>query len=122
MLQCWPHQTVISQPYRGRVDASDFSFGGTVTQLDDTEKDRVIVFSKNLSTAEQKCTANDRYLLGLVHFLQRSRCYLEGTSFDTLTENQFLKHFFTNLTLSRRAAGEFRQLWYVCDKFKASKD
>ena len=76
-----------------------------MTQLDDDGRDRVIAFfSKKLSLAEQNYTANDRELLGLVYFLQRFRCYLEGTSFEIFTDNQVLKHFFTKPKLSRREA------------------
>ena len=79
--------------------------GGTLTQLDADGRDRVIAFfSKKLSLAEQNYTANDRELLGLVCFLQRFRCYLEGTSFEIFTDNQMLKHFFTEPKLSRREA------------------
>ena len=93
------------KPFRGHIDASEFAVGGTLTQLDDSGNDRVIAFfSKKLSPAEQNYTANDRELLGLVYFLQRFRCYLEGASFEILTDNQILKYFFTKLKLSRREA------------------
>lgn len=92
-------------PFRGHVDASEFAVGGTLTQLDESGKDRVIAFfSKKLSPAEQNYTANDRELLGLVYFLQRFRCYLEGASFEIFTDNQILKYFFTKPKLSRREA------------------
>jgi len=93
------------KPFRGHVDASEFGVGGTLTQLDETGRDRVIAFfSKKLSPAEQNYTANDRELLGLVYFLERFRCYLEGSSFEIFTDNQVLKHFFTKAKLSRREA------------------
>ena len=93
------------KPFRGHIDASETAVGGTLTQLDADGRDRVIAFfSKKLSLAEQNYTANDRELLGLVYFLQRFRCYLEGTSFEIFTDNQVLKHFFTKPKLSRREA------------------
>ncbi len=91
--------------FRGHIDASNTSVGGTLTQLDDCGKDRVIAFfSKNLSLAEQNYTSNDTEFLGLIYFLQRFRCYLEGSCFEIFTDNQVLKIFFTEPKLSRREA------------------
>lgn len=93
------------KPYRCHVDASQRAVGGTLTQLDDQGRDRVVAFfSKKLSPAEEKYTANDRELLGLVYFLKRFRCYLEGSTFEVFTDNQVLKYFFTKPMLSRREA------------------
>jgi len=94
-----------SKPFRGHVDASQTAIGGTLTQQDENGMDRVISFySKKLSPAEMNYTANDRELLGLVRFLERFRCYLEGSEFEMITDNQVLKHFFTKPKLSRREA------------------
>ena len=93
------------KPFRGHIDASSSAVGGTLTQLDDAGKDRVIAFySKKLSPAEQNYTTNDRELLGLIYFLMRFRCYLEGSHFEIFTDNQVLKSFFTKPKLSRREA------------------
>ena len=93
------------KPFRGHIDASNMAVGGTLTQLDEEGKDRVIAFfSKKLSPAEQNYTTNDRELLGLVYFLMRFRCYLEGSSFEIFTDNQVLKSFFSKPKLSRREA------------------
>ena len=94
-----------SKPFRGHVDASQTAVGGTLTQLDENGRDRVISFySKKLSSAEANYTANDRELLALVRFLDRFRCYLEGSDFEIITDNQVLKHFFSKPKLSRREA------------------
>ena len=93
------------KPFRGHIDASQTAVGGTLTQLDENGKDRVIAyFSKKLDPAEQNYTANDRELLGLIRFLERFRCYLEGWEFEIFTDNQVLKHFFTKKDLSRKEA------------------
>ena len=77
--------------------------GGTLLQLDDNGTDRVIAFySKKLSPAEADYSANDHELLGLISFLGRFRCYLEGSTFEIFTDNQVLKHFFTKPKLSRK--------------------
>ena len=60
------------KPFRGHIDASETAVGGTLTQLDDQGKDRLIAFySKKLDQAERNYTANDRELLGLIYFLQQ---------------------------------------------------
>lgn len=87
------------------MDASQLAVGGTLTQLDDKGKDRVIAFySKMLYPTEADYSANDHGLLGLISFLGRFRCYLEGSSFEIFTENQVLKHFFTKPKMSRKEA------------------
>eukprot|EP00171_Calliarthron_tuberculosum_P007413 IDg7413t1 len=79
--------------------------GGTLAQIDDEGRERVVAyFSKRLSPAEENYSANDRELLAMVYFLKRFRCYLEGSSFELITDNQVLKHFFTKPQLSRREA------------------
>ena len=93
------------KPFRGHIDASESAVGGTLTQLDDDGNERAIAFfSKKLSQAEQNYTANDRELLGLIYFLQRFRCYLEGSEFEIFTDNQVLRHLFTKPNISRREA------------------
>ena len=91
--------------FRGHVDASQLAVGGTLTQLDENGKDRVIAFySKKLSSTEADYTANDRELLALICFLERFRCYLEGVEFEIFTDNQVLKSFFSKAKLSRKEA------------------
>lgn len=92
-----------SKPFRCHVDASQLAVGGTLTQKDSDGYDRAIAyFSKRLSNAEENYTANDRELLGLVYFLKRFRCYLEGSEFEVVIDNQILSYYFTKPTLSRR--------------------
>lgn len=91
--------------FRCHVDASQLAVGGTLTQLDDDGNDRAIAyFSKRLSPAEENYSANDRELLGLVYFLKRFRCYVEGSEFEVVIDNQVLNYYFTKQTLSRREA------------------
>lgn len=77
---------------------------GSLTQISDDGEHEISYFSKRLSSAEKNYTAGDRELLGLVYFLQRYRCYLEGAYFEVLTYNQVLFNFFTKQNLSRREA------------------
>lgn len=85
------------------VDASQYAVGGTLTQTDDDGQERVVAYySKRLNDAEENYTSNDRELLGLVYFLKRFRCYLEGSTFEVITDNQVLSNFLTKKNLSRR--------------------
>ena len=94
-----------SRPFRCHVDASQKAVGGTLTQLDEEGNKRVVAFfSKRLSEVEERYTANERELLGLVYFLKRFRCYLEGSSFEVFTDNQVLSNFFTKPNMSRKEA------------------
>ncbi len=73
----------------------------TLTRRDDDKRDRVIAyFSEKLSRAENDYTANDRELLELTYLFKRFRCYLEGASFEILTDNQV----FSKPKLSRKEA------------------
>ena len=93
------------KPFRCHIDASQIAVGGTLTQLDDNGKERVIAFfSKKLSPTESGYTANDRELLGLISFLKMFRCYLEGVEFEVFTDNQVLKSFFAKPKISQREA------------------
>ena len=77
-----------NKSFRGHIDASSSAIRGTLTQLDENGRDRTIAFfSKKLSPAEQNCTKNHRELLELIYFLQRIRCYLEGSNFEIFTDN-----------------------------------
>ena len=50
-----------------------------MTWLDDDGNEHPMAFfSKKLSDAESIYTANDGELLGLIRFLERLRCYIQG--------------------------------------------
>lgn len=79
-------------PFRCHTDASQLAVGGNLTQINDVGDEYVIsYFSKRLSPAEENYSANGRELLGLVYSLQRFRCYIEGSEFEVMTDNQALK-------------------------------
>jgi len=94
-----------TKAFRCHTDACQYSVGGTLTQKDANGKDRVVAyFSKRLSAAEVNYSTNDRELLAVIYFLKRFRCYLEGSEFEIITDNQVLKNFMTKRKLSRREA------------------
>lgn len=91
------------KPFRCHVEAMQESVGGNLTQFDDEGRERVVAYySRRLSKAEKNYISNYRELLGLVHFLKRYRCYLEGSEFENFTDNQVLSNFHTKKNLSRR--------------------
>lgn len=70
-----------------------FAAIGTITQLDRNGRDLVIaLLSKELFRTEPSKFANDRDLLALVKFFERFGCYLEGSIFQSITDNPDLKH------------------------------
>lgn len=94
-----------SKHFRCNADAIQLTVGGTITQIgSDGAEHAVSYFSKRLSSAEEKCSANDRELLALVYLLYRFTCYVEGCEFEVLADNQVLKLYFSKTNLSRRNA------------------
>lgn len=94
-----------NKAFRCHVDASALAVGGTLTQLDDNGHDRAVAyFSERLNQAEENDFSNDRELLGLLCFLKRFCCYLEGAEFEVITDNHVLRHCFSKTELSRREA------------------
>lgn len=100
-----------SKSFRCHIDASQLAVGGTLPQSNGDDEHVISYFSKRLSPAEENYSANDRELLGLVYFLQRFRCYLEGSAFEVLTDNQVLNYFFSKPNLTRREARWLDFLW-----------
>lgn len=85
------------------TDAIQLAFGGSLSQFDQCGHERAIAFfSKRLTKTEENFSANNRELFQLVYFLQRFRCFLDGSKFEVLTDNKVLKRFFTKSNLSRR--------------------
>lgn len=82
-------------PFRCHIDASQLAVGGTLAQVHSDREHPVSYLSKRLTPTEENYSANDREVLGLIYFLQRFRCYLEGSSFEVLNDNQILISFFT---------------------------
>ena len=75
-------------------DAFHIAFGRTLTKKDSDRHDKTVsYFSRCLSPTEENYSANDTEGLALVYFQKRSRCYLEGSSFEIITDYQLLEHF-----------------------------
>ena len=92
-----------SKPFRCHIDSSQTAVCGNLAQLDENGRDLVIAFySKKLSPTESVYTGNDRELHGLISFLNRFRCYLDGTEFEVFTDNQVMKSFLASLNLAAK--------------------
>lgn len=92
-----------SKSFRFQTYATQLAVGGTLTQLRKNGEENVIsYFSKRFSPAEEIYSRNEREMLGLVYFFQRFRYYLEGSTFEILSDIQIPRHFFTKPSLSRR--------------------
>ncbi len=78
----------MKKSFRGQIDASNSTVRGTLTELDEVGKDRVIAdYSKNLSSVEQNYSTNDRELLGIMYLLMMFRFSREGSDFEIFTDN-----------------------------------
>ncbi len=95
----------MKKTFRGHTDASNSTVRGTLTELDEVGKDRVIAYhSKNLSSVERNYSTNDRELHGIIYFLMMFSFSREGSDIEIFTDNQVLKRFFTKAKLIRREA------------------
>lgn len=96
------------KPYRYEADASQKAAGRTFTQPDqDNRKQVVAYYSRKLSDTGTKYTASETKVLGLLHCLQRFRCYLEESTLDLFTSNQVLNCFLSNKRMSGKEARWF---------------
>lgn len=77
--------------------------GGALTRKGkEGEQYTISHFSERLSLVEESYFANERELLGMIYFLQRFRCYIEGSELEILTNSQVLRCFFSKTNLRKR--------------------
>ena len=89
-----------SKHFRCHIDASQTAVGGTLTQLDENGRDRVIaIYFKKLSLTESVYIASDRELLGLISFLNWFRCYLVCLVCYIVTNCRMLNYIHRRLLL-----------------------
>lgn len=92
-----------SRPFRCHFDASQFAVGSILTHLDASGREHPIAyFSKRISSADGNYFANNLELFGLVYFLQRFQCCLEGANFEMLNDNRILRSFLSKPAFNRR--------------------
>ena len=88
------------KPFQLITDASDYALGAILLQ----DGHPVAFESRQMSPAEKGYHTTDKELLAIVHALQTWRCYLEGSTFEVLTDHNPLTYLRTQPLLSRRQA------------------
>ena len=89
------------------VDASDWAYGGVLSQEDQNGILRPVAFlSKNMLPAECNYEIYDKELLAIVRCLEQWRAEVEGTEIPVkiLTDHKALEYFTTKRKLTRRHA------------------
>lgn len=102
--------------FRCHVDACKVSVAEKLTQLSSHGKKRAIAyFLKRMSSVEEKYSANNREIIGIIYIWQKSSCYLEGKEFEVFADNKGAANFYTKPQLTRKEAWrlEFIELFKI---------
>ena len=85
------------------TDASDYSIGVTLLQMDDSMSLKPISFSgRSLNKAEMNYCVTDRELLAIIYGVMHFRVYLESSKFVILTDHHALTYLMTQKHLLQR--------------------
>lgn len=87
-------------PFMLHTDASTLAAGGVLTQEVEGRDAPVGYSSKRFSRAEEKLSANDREVLGVLHALDHFQTYLQHRRFTLVTDCAALLWLFTSQNLS----------------------
>ena len=91
------------RPFLVTCDASNTALGGVVSQLDDANRERPIIFcSRALKGAKKNYSALDREALAIRFVLSRNRFYSLGYPIRILSDHKPLKPIFNNSDLNSR--------------------
>ena len=107
------------QPYQVVTDASCVGIAAVLLQ-----NDRPVAYeSRKLSPAEKNYTTTEQELLAVVHALRVWQCYLEGATFEVVTDHCPNTYLQTQPSLSRRQArwAEFLQRFGFTWTYKPGK-
>src|SRR4051812_7791041 len=91
-------------PFTITTDASDFAMGAVLTQDQGQGPQPVAFTSRKMNSHERNYAAHEKETLAIMHALVKWRVYLEGRHFIVYTDHATLRHFPTQLNLSRRQA------------------
>src|SRR6202453_2212369 len=106
-------QPDLSSPFFLQVDASAYTTGAILTQLDERKKHRAIAFfSKTFNEAERNYDIHDRELLAVFRGLTHWRHLLLSSPFPTtvLTDHKNLEYYKEPHHINRRIARYIQQL------------
>ena len=95
------------KPYKVEIDASNYAYGGVLSQQGKDDKWHPVAFlSKALTPVERNYDIHDKEMLAIIRALEEWRHYLEGTkhTFEIWTDHKNLEYFMTAKKLNRRQA------------------
>jgi hypothetical protein len=99
------HHPDLTQPFYLQTDASDFSIGGHLYQVDENGKKLAVVFiSRTLQPHEQRFTSTEKELLSILHCLHKTRYIILGSRLTVITDNHALTFLKTCKLLNNRLA------------------
>jgi len=97
-----------SQPFRIKVDSSDFATGAVLSQQspEDNKWHPVAFLSKSLSPVERNYEIHDKVMLAIMRALEDWRHFVEGAEHrcEIWTDHKNLQYFMTAKKLNRRQA------------------
>ncbi|MBW0583777.1 hypothetical protein O181_123492, partial [Austropuccinia psidii MF-1] len=95
-----------SLPTIVETDASDYSLGSVLSQVNDSGKNPIAFDSRKLLPAELNYKIHDKELLGIVWALKRWREFplSLSNSFEVLTDHSSLQYFMSSKVLTHRQA------------------
>lgn len=92
-------------PFVLQTDASGVGIAGVLTQPDADGQDKVICYiSRALTTQERKYSTTERECLAVIWCIEKLRPYLEGITFEVITDHASLVWLQTLKTLNGRLA------------------
>ena len=84
-------------------DASAIGLGGSLGQLDDEGKFRIVSFySKQFSATERNYSVSDREFLGILYLIKKYEVYLANTEFLVITDHKALENLPNQADLNQR--------------------
>jgi len=94
-----------SDPFRIKVDSSDFATGAVLSQQSTTDRKwhPIVFYSKSLSSVEQNYEIHDKKMLAIIRALEEWRHFLEGATHlvEIWTNHKNLEYFMMAKKLNR---------------------
>ena len=91
-VMAYPNPT---KPYLLYCDASEYSIGSVLCQLDSNNVERVVQYlSHQLTDTQRRWSTIEKEAFGIVYSVNKLRCYLYGAKFTVFTDHKPLVSFF----------------------------
>ncbi|GFU48263.1 transposon Tf2-11 polyprotein [Trichonephila clavipes] len=101
-----------SAPLALHVDASDYTIGGALHQVVDSELQPLAFFSRKLTSSEKSYSAYDRELLAIYSAIRHFRYMLEARDFAVFTDHKPLTYAFRQKS-DKCSPQQIRQLDFI---------